>query len=81
MEGPGIDLAEQEQVLDLAAESASVAVHALDHAALHALQENLSPGYLARIQSKAKKDWKQGYWWAPGEPVPDRAPDLGAVAP
>ena len=54
---------------------------ALDHAALHAMQENLSPGYLARIQSKAKKDWKQGYWWAPGEPVPDRAPDLGAVAP
>jgi hypothetical protein len=53
---------------------------ALDHAGLHALQENLSPGYLARIQNKAKKDWGQEYWWEPGTGGPERAPDLSAVA-
>lgn len=52
---------------------------ALDAAALHSLQENLSPGYLARIRNKAKKDWGQDYWWKPGEAAPERAPDLGAA--
>lgn len=52
---------------------------ALDHLLLHSVQENLSPGYLERQQSKAQKDWNQGYWWAPGETMPDRAPDLTAV--
>lgn len=52
---------------------------ALDHALLFGVQENLSPGYLARIQSKAKKDWKQGYWWAPGDGLPQRPPDMGAA--
>jgi hypothetical protein len=55
------------------------AKRALDAAGLHALQENLSPGYLARIKKKALKDWGQDYWWAPGEAAPDRAPDLSAV--
>lgn len=50
---------------------------AIDHAALHAAQENLSPGYLSRIQNKARKDWGQDYWWTPGDGMPDRAPDLG----
>lgn len=54
---------------------------ALDHAVVNALQENLSPGYLARIQNKAKKDWGQRFWWEPGDTLPDRAPNLGAVAP
>ena len=49
---------------------------ALDHAGMHAIQENLSPGYLARMQTKARKDWHQDYWWAPGETLPDRAPDF-----
>lgn len=53
---------------------------ALDHAGLQAMQEAMSPGYLARIKNKARKDWNQDYWWAPGENLPDRAPDLGAVA-
>jgi hypothetical protein len=49
---------------------------ALDHAGLHALQEAASPGYLARIQSKARKDWSQDYWWEPGTGLPDRAPSF-----
>ena len=52
---------------------------ALNHAFLHAVQENLSPGYLARQRKRAAKDWEQDYWWEPGEAVPDRAPDLSAI--
>lgn len=50
---------------------------ALDHAGMHALQENLSPGYLGRMQQQAQKDWGQGYWWKPGTGGPQRAPDIG----
>jgi hypothetical protein len=49
---------------------------ALDHAGLYALQESLSPGYLARIQSRAKKDWDQNYWWSPREDLPGRGPSF-----
>jgi len=52
---------------------------ALDHAGLHALQENLSPGYLSKMQQRARKDWNQDYWWKPGTGAPDRAPDLTAA--
>ena len=54
---------------------------AIDHLLLHGIQENLSPGYLQRIQSKARKDWNQDWWWRPSQATPGRAPDLGAVAP
>jgi hypothetical protein len=50
---------------------------ALDHAGLHALQENLSPGYLARMRQRANRDWSQSYWWQPGSGMPQRAPDFG----
>jgi len=53
---------------------------AVDHLALHDLQEQLSPGYLRRMKKRAQKDWDQDYWWQPGEAAPDRAPDLEAVA-
>lgn len=53
---------------------------ALDHAGMHALQENLSPGYLSRIQQKARKDWHQDYWWHPGTGGPDRAPSFADIA-
>jgi hypothetical protein len=49
---------------------------ALDHAGMHALQENLSPGYLGKMQQRAKKDFGQSYWWTPGTGAPDRAPDM-----
>lgn len=52
---------------------------ALDHMGLYALQENLSPGYLGRIQGKARKDWGQDYWLDP-DTGDMRAPDLSAIA-
>lgn len=52
---------------------------ALDHAGLHALQENMSPGYLSRMQSKARKEWGQDWWWEPGGGMPDRAPSFADV--
>ena len=52
---------------------------AVEHMLLHGIQENLSPGYLRRMESKAAKDWHQDYWWRPGDAVPDRAPDLSAI--
>jgi len=51
----------------------------IDHGFMNALNENLSPGYLSRMQSRAAKDWQQQYWWAPRDAVPRRAPDLGAA--
>ncbi|MEN2673376.1 hypothetical protein [Herbaspirillum huttiense] len=52
---------------------------ALDHAGMHALQENLSPGYLSRMQQRAHKEWGQDWWWKPGTGGPDRAPDFTAI--
>lgn len=52
---------------------------ALDHAGLHALQESLSPGYLSKMQQRARKDWNQDFWMRPGSDGPDRAPDLTAI--
>lgn len=48
-----------------------------ERAFLHNAQEALNPGYLSRMQQRAQKDWQQGFWWAPGEVVPERAPDFG----
>jgi hypothetical protein len=53
---------------------------ALDHAGLHALQEAASPGYLARIRNKAKRDWGTSYWWEPGTGLPERAPSFEQLA-
>ena len=52
----------------------------IDHMVLHDLQEMASPGYLRRMRRRARKDWGQDYWWEPGEPLPDRAPDIEAAA-
>jgi hypothetical protein len=52
---------------------------AIDHLVLHDLQEQASPGYLRRMRQRARKDWGQRYWWEPGEPMPERAPDFEAV--
>lgn len=49
---------------------------AWDHWFLHNAQESLNPGYLARMRRRAMKDWGQGYYWEPGQPLPDRAPDF-----
>jgi hypothetical protein len=50
---------------------------ALDHAGMHALQENLSPGYLARMKQRAHDEFGQDFWWQPGTGSPARAPELG----
>jgi hypothetical protein len=49
---------------------------AYEHWFLFAAQEALNPGYLARMKQRAQKDWSQGYWWDPSDPLPARAPDL-----
>lgn len=52
---------------------------ALDHMGLFALQESMSPGYLSRVQNKARHDWNQEYWWRPGEDSPSRAPSFAEM--
>lgn len=52
---------------------------AFNHMFLHSVQENLSPGYLDRMRTRAMKDWEQSYYWEPGETVPERLPDFGAA--
>lgn len=52
---------------------------AIDHTFFHALQENLSPGYLSRVQRRAQRQHDQDYWWQLGTGLPDRAPDLSRI--
>lgn len=53
---------------------------ATDHLIFHQLQEFLSPGYLQKMKRRSEKEFGQSYWWEPGEPTPERAPDLEAAA-
>jgi hypothetical protein len=48
-----------------------------EHWFLQNAQEAVNPGYLARMKQRAQKDWGQGYFWEPGQALPDRAPDFG----
>lgn len=52
---------------------------AWEHWFLHNAQEAVNPGYLSRMQQRAMQDWGQGYFWAPGEAAPDRAPDFARM--
>lgn len=47
---------------------------ALDHMFVHAMQENLNPGYLGRMRGRARKEWDQDSWLLEG-----RTPDLTRV--
>lgn len=49
---------------------------ALDHLIFQQLQEHFSPGYLARVKRRAKREFNQEYWWEPGKTTPRRGPDL-----
>jgi len=51
---------------------------ALDHMIFQRLQEYFSPGYLAAMRTRARQQFQQSYWWEPGHPAPNRAPDLEA---
>lgn len=50
---------------------------ALDHLVVHNMQEMMSPGYLATMERKARRQFGQSYFWSPGEAVPERGPDFG----
>lgn len=52
---------------------------ATDHLIFNQLQDYFSPGYLRRMKQRAHKEFKQSYWWEPGDSKPDRAPNLGAA--
>ena len=52
---------------------------ALDHLIFHQLQEFASPGYLSHATSRARREFGQDFYWAPGERTPDRPPNLGAM--
>lgn len=52
---------------------------ALDHLVFQRAQEALSPGYLATMRANSMRQFGQDWWWAPGEAVPDRAPDPQAA--
>lgn len=47
-----------------------------DHLLFHQLQEFLSPDYLRRMRTRARREYGQSFWWEPGETAPERAPDL-----
>jgi hypothetical protein len=48
----------------------------VDHGFMNALNETLSPGYLARQKERAYKDWGNRFWWQPNETLPQRAPAM-----
>lgn len=52
---------------------------AADHLFFQQLQNELSPGYLSAMSSRARREFNQEYWWEPGEAAPDRAPDIGRI--
>lgn len=52
---------------------------AIDHMAMHELQEAANPGYLRRMRQRTRKEWGQDYWWEPGQKLPERAPDFEAA--
>ena len=42
----------------------------------------LQPDAVGRFQGimqAARRDYSQEFWWKPGEPTPERAPDVSAV--
>lgn len=50
-----------------------------DHAFVQNVQEAMNPGYLRRMQSRAKADYGQDYYWRPGEALPNQPPNLAAM--
>lgn len=57
---------------------------AIDQALLNQASEALSPGYLARVQARAQREWDSTYWWEPTDTglltgdmtAPERLPAL-----
>ncbi len=53
---------------------------AADHLFFQQLQNELSPGYLSNMASRARREFNQEYFWPPGEVAPSRAPDISRIA-
>lgn len=49
---------------------------AVDHWFWHNVLDELSPGYISNMRSKALKDYNQDWYWQPGEATPERAPQI-----
>lgn len=52
---------------------------ATDRLIFQQLQEMVSPGYNRRMEQRARRDFKQEYYWKPGTVEPQRAPNLDRV--
>lgn len=53
---------------------------ALDHMIFHQMQEYFAPGYLNKMEQRARKNMGQSYYWRPGAPVSQmNAPNLGVA--
>jgi len=55
---------------------------AMDRLLWDQLQELADPEYrraFKRVEDRARKDYGQDYWWRPGQPGPQRAPDPAAA--
>jgi hypothetical protein len=50
---------------------------AIDHLVWQQVMEQLNPGYLTSMRRRTAREYGQEWWWDPGEPTPERAPDLG----
>jgi hypothetical protein len=51
----------------------------LDHLIFDRLQEYYSPGYLRKMEHRAQTEFGQEFYWEPGEALPSRAPNMGAI--
>lgn len=51
---------------------------ALEHLIWQQVMESMSPGYLGNMRRRTAKEYGQDWWWSPGEPLPDRAPNISA---
>lgn len=54
---------------------------ATDHLIFQNIQEMLNPGYLSSMRARTMKDFRQDWWWEPGQSSPSRAPDLSSARP
>lgn len=53
---------------------------ATDHYIFDYLQEQMNPGYLYRMQSRAQRQFGSRYWWKPGTSIDQaRQPDLNRI--
>ncbi|TBR40673.1 hypothetical protein EYV96_03350 [Dyella terrae] len=51
---------------------------AFNHMVYNQMMDNLSPGYTARVEQRMAQR-NQGSWWAAGDALPNRAPNLKTV--